>query len=1219
MNPDQIEKELIVAMLIFQRRLFHRSELIALFEECYTKGELSLAEFLFSKGLINLETIIFLQNQANEIYSGPPGKKLPADLIEDQNGFIQELVIRMENAAITSIAVSSIDFFKTSIYPNVSNQVAKKTKEMIEIEKDALLSTDAESPRVFETSYNPENISSSIQSKIDKDFNAFSTNQNNKHYLYETCFEPGDFIAKGAIGIVYQARDASFARTVALKRLQDRPDDQIASQLRSTFLLEGEVTGRLDHPGVVPMYGLGKTQDGIPFYVMKFIDTPNFESLIDDYNKLKKNTKTTQSESNQYLRKLLSHFLAVCQTVHYAHDRGVLHCDIKPANVMTGKYGETYVVDWGMALLFKVGLNSSSNNQHHISPLLHNNVSALHRLQGGDREFIGGTIGYMSPEHYRANRQNSISEMTVSCDIFSLGAMLYQILTGFMPANAITDETAEMQIQRVRNGDFVPPNSINRSISKPLSAICMKAIASETGNRYQTVEDLAADIESWLADEPVSAYRENRYEKMQRWAIRNRTKVMIGVTSLLFLLFGTILFAYIKHLNHMELQQKNLEITLEHEQSIRNEAEAIAQKKEVEARELLRIRGEKIAISTINRFIDDVTNHPELKTRPDLENLRIDLLKGPMEYFLQIEDEFRKTPDTSEQSMFLLANGYSQLGNLISQIGRKYDSLVAFEKSITIFDNLTKTQPDNLNYQFGLIRALQRSGDLHQIMGESTIAEPYTQRAYGLIQNIVRKNSDDLIYINEQADIEDDLGVIYRATGRSDKARELFQKSVDMRERIVRIDPKNEGYKIDLARSYRTLGIAQQDVGKNEDARISYEKYLMLVQEVASSNINSWPNQRQLADAYETMGIIEENQGRPKIASDYFNQCRIILEKRLAEIPVDRDSEGALAFVLYLIANLDEDKNPESALETYQSSIKILKSLVIKSPSVTSHKGNLAAALKGAGICCINLNQNSEAKILFEEALSIQQNLHDLHPEQADTEAGIADIMEKIASVELSGEVAFRHLVRAIELQSRSLRNNPGFAMFQGFLVNHWQTIIPIVEKTITPPNNYVILLDQIQKIKDLFPPDGTYQNLLEEIKMSYAEYILKWPGNEQSKYNTGLNLALEYAASNEDQTSRVLALAYYRNGLYEKAIQLLSDKIKVLKDSGKNVNPIDLSILCLSQFRSGLKVESEKTFQMISGLMNQPEFKSDIESLEYFREANRLLHPIPLPEMPFQ
>jgi hypothetical protein len=136
---------------------------------------------------------------------------------------------------------------------------------------------------------------------------------------------------------------------------------------------------------------------------------------------------------------------------------------------------------------------------------------------------------------------------------------------------------------------------------------------------------------------------------------------------------------------------------------------------------------------------------------------------------------------------------------------------------------------------------------------------------------------------------------------------------------------------------------------------------------------------------------------------------------------------------------------------------------------------------------------------------------------------------------------------------------------------------------------------------------------------MSYAEYILKWPGNEQSKYKTGLNLALEYAASNEDQTSRVLALAYYRNGLYEKAIQLLSDKIKVLKDSGKNVNPIDLSILCLSQFRSGLKVESEKTFQMISGFMNQPEFKSDIESLEYFREANRLLHPIPLPEIPFQ
>ena len=148
------------------------------------------------------------------------------------------------------------------------------------------------------------------------------------------------------MGQVYVAHDEELRREVALKEIQSQHADRKDSRAR--FLLEAEITGGLEHPGIVPVYGLGQYADGRPYYAMRFIRGDSLQSAIKEFHKAESGERDP-GERTLELRKLLGRFIDVCQAMQYAHDRGVLHRDLKPGNIMLGKYGETLVVDWGLA------------------------------------------------------------------------------------------------------------------------------------------------------------------------------------------------------------------------------------------------------------------------------------------------------------------------------------------------------------------------------------------------------------------------------------------------------------------------------------------------------------------------------------------------------------------------------------------------------------------------------------------------------------------------------------------------------------------------------------------------------------------------------------------------------------------------------------------------------------------------------------------------------
>ncbi len=323
--------------------------------------------------------------------------------------------------------------------------------------------------------------------------------------------------ARGGLGEVFVAHDEELRREVALKEMRPEQADDAAQRAR--FVREAEVTGRLEHPGVVPVYGLGAHGDGRPYYAMRFIRGDSLKDAIAEFHKAD-NGGRSPGERAVALRQLLARFLDVCNAVAYAHSRGVLHRDLKPANVMVGRYGETLVVDWGLAKV--VGHADAENTEGVLVP------------DGGDADLTRagaalGTPSYMSPEQ----ADGQLDRVGPRSDVYSLGATLYCLLTGSPPFAG--GGVAEV-LDAVRRNDFPRPRERDARVAPPLEAVCLKAMALNPEDRYATPRALADDLERWLADEAVEAYPEAWPARLGRWRRRHRTLVAaVGVVALTLL------------------------------------------------------------------------------------------------------------------------------------------------------------------------------------------------------------------------------------------------------------------------------------------------------------------------------------------------------------------------------------------------------------------------------------------------------------------------------------------------------------------------------------------------------------------------------------------------------------------------------------------------------------------------------------------------------------
>jgi tetratricopeptide (TPR) repeat protein/tRNA A-37 threonylcarbamoyl transferase component Bud32 len=331
------------------------------------------------------------------------------------------------------------------------------------------------------------------------------------------------FFAKGGMGEVWLAEDPAIGRSVALKRMLGKRADQ---QVR--FRVEAQITGQLEHPGIVPVHELGSNAEGEPYYVMKFVEGRTLQKVIQEFH----DKKLTDGAREVEQLKLLQMFLSLCQTVGYAHSRGVLHRDLKPENVMLGPFGETILLDWGIAKVLGQD-DPVVSDEPGPSERLRQSIPDTETHAGA----IMGTPSYMAPE-VAAGLNEEVDERS---DIYLLGGTLYQILSGHQPRSAKT--IAEI-IKKAKAEPPKPVRTINPLVPKALEAICLKAMAHAKADRYQTATELAEEIQRFVAGEPVTAYPEGFPARAWRWAKRNRRA--LGLSAAAVLIGSAALFAAVK-------------------------------------------------------------------------------------------------------------------------------------------------------------------------------------------------------------------------------------------------------------------------------------------------------------------------------------------------------------------------------------------------------------------------------------------------------------------------------------------------------------------------------------------------------------------------------------------------------------------------------------------------------------------------------------------------
>src|SRR5437667_8945791 len=303
--------------------------------------------------------------------------------------------------------------------------------------------------------------------------------------------ELGDYelleeVGRGGQGVVFRARQEGRARTVALEVLSF---GQWASKAHlERFRREAEAAASLDHPGIVPIYEVGE-RDGSCYFSMKFVEGGQLDEV----------TKRTPMS----IRQAAELIAKVARTVHYAHEHGILHRDIKPGNILLDAKGDPHLTDFGLARL----VESESSVKH-------------------TREVLG-TPSYMAPEQAVGNNA-AVGSVT---DVYGLGAVLYQLLTGHPPfAGGTTYETIKLVLETEPR----QPRQLNPKIDRDLSTICLKSLEKDPKRRYPSALALAEDLERWLKHEPIQARHAGVFTRGRKWVQRNPTSALLAAALVAF-------------------------------------------------------------------------------------------------------------------------------------------------------------------------------------------------------------------------------------------------------------------------------------------------------------------------------------------------------------------------------------------------------------------------------------------------------------------------------------------------------------------------------------------------------------------------------------------------------------------------------------------------------------------------------------------------------------
>jgi tetratricopeptide (TPR) repeat protein/tRNA A-37 threonylcarbamoyl transferase component Bud32 len=753
--------------------------------------------------------------------------------------------------------------------------------------------------------------------------------------------------ARGGLGEVFVADDAELGREVAVKEIQLHRADDPASRAR--FVREAEITGALEHPGVIPVYALGAHPDGRPYYAMRFVRGETLKAAIDRHHALPPAARPAE------LRRLLGRLIDVCNAVAYAHSRGVVHRDLKPANVLLGPFGETLVVDWGLA---KAGVGRHTDDDATTDPTVRPSGSDAPTRPGSAL----GTPGYMSPEQ-AAGRHDAVGPAS---DVFGLGATLYCLLTGRKPFEGTT---VEDEVAQTRKCQFRPPREVNRDVPPALEAICRKALALDPADRYPSPLGLAADLERWLADEPVGVYRDPWPVRAGRWARRHRPAVaaaaVLLVTATVASGLGTWLVWNEERRTAEQKRQAEENFALARDLTggfeilAANEAAYAADPAQNKARKEVLVAAAKASHKLVDRQPDDADVRRQAarvyRFTANVHRLERDhpaaevLYADAVDLLEKLRKEFPEDPAYPLQ----LSETLRDQAKVQSTLGRLADAVKALDRVIDLADAvLAVGHRDAWARRARAAGLLSRAGAQYT-RGRLAEAGADARAAADLFEALDRAPADAHAYDRLlQAAAVNILALVERESGRPEDALPLHVKATELADPLAK-ESRPDRNPDDVANFRAAFWLEQARTWARLDRRLEAIR-------VTGLTAGEWDRlvkkKSAVAEAAQMSGVAYYERGRARLA----------------------------------------DRRTDEARADFEKSLGILKAEVQKAPDVPELSGDLGRTYGALARLARAGGDGAKARDLFREATAALKSAVDRAPERA---RDVRDLQEVEAEV----------------------------------------------------------------------------------------------------------------------------------------------------------------------------------------------------------------------------
>ena len=889
--------------------------------------------------------------------------------------------------------------------PELLNEVRAKIHALDSVES-MMGSTDGCSPTILTTPVDGVEVSGTHALRQDKTVVTHSSFQVLRSH------------ARGGLGEVLIAHDSQLGRNVALKFIQ-APYDRDPVR-RKRFLREAEITGKLEHPGIVPVHGFGVDANGRPCYSMRFIEGETLQTAIERFHH--DQPQKSNRENNIALRNLLQRFISVCNTIAFAHSRGYIHRDIKPSNIMLGSFNETLVVDWGLAKQLQPSNSSGETDTNVVSNAIVAEEEASLSINNSDEQLtrhggILGTPAFMSPE-----QAHGISDLTPASDNYSLGATLYSLLVG---RSAFSGENVAMLLERVRAGQFLAPRQLAPSLPVALEAITLRAMSTELSSRYASAIDLAVDLENWLADEPVSVHRGNVLDRSLRWARRHRLVVASVAAASIVAVLSLIV---------QVIQITNSNVLLKQANQRESQASAKALSQAELAADNARLADEQsgLALSILQNVIQDIQR--DLAKVPSSQRVRKNLLQKSMQGLNAVADSVDKRPiidrnkmlahrdlgdvflligsdggDTSSENAQRhfkaaldiaeellvakptdavaradLATVYERMATITSQLSSARDSEDFATKSLAIRQKLAEESPDDLTNQRLLANEHNRCGDFYVKDRSITKATLHYDEALMITRQLMSRSPDDTSIGREHLFALNNVGKSRRRQRQWDEAISLYAESLALNRQRYAATPDDPLAQLDLAYTLASFGKTFANQGKYGEVEPYYREALELSEHRSKRDPTNAKIERELMAAHERMGDLMVKLNRiESVQVHHLEMQRLALKLSDAD-PEDRSALRALAIAHHRVGDLLllQDR-PEQALIQFRESLRISRRLADLDPENIRAKVDLAIDLSNLATTLLHCDEIEEAATSLSEAVALMRIACERNPTDA--------------------------------------------------------------------------------------------------------------------------------------------------------------------------------------------------------------------------------------------